>query len=603
MLRMNAAVRALLLSATVSLGAAAPAAARDAIVPSFDGTPIIVSLHPAQGLAPGQKAPTILQTHGWGGSRETNPEAGNDDMTGNVGTAALRRAGFNVLTWDSRGFGDSGGIVSVDAPDAEGRDVQSLLTWLAGQPEAQLDGPGDPRAGMHGVSYAGGIELVSAGIDNRIDAIAPSIAWHSLLTALYREETTKSGWGTALYGLGKPSAEADGLDSPAGPQTGGLDPHIESAYVSGLATGQFSAADRAWFDSRGPDELVDAIRVPTLLVQGTVDTLFTLSEAIRNAEVIQSHDVPLKMLWFCGGHGACFTGQGEEGRIEKAVVSWMRRYLKRDTSVDTGPQFEWLADDAQWRSTDVYPPRRGEPLVGQGAGTLAVNPADASSGTPINGTPAANAINVPIATRPAQVAGEPRLELTYTATGTGLGHVFAQIVDNRRNVVLDNQVTPIPITLDGARHTVTRSLEGVAAAVGATSRYTLQIIGGSQTYGPVRTTASVNVSRARIELPTVRGAQVIPGGVLPNGRRCTSRRRFRIHLKEPRHGRGKLVSARVTVDGKRVKVKRRRGRLTAMVDLRGKSKKLVKVRVVARTSKGKRIRETRAYRTCAGAPK
>jgi hypothetical protein len=62
------------------------------------------------------------------------------------------------------------------------------------------------------------------------------------------------------------------------------------------------------------------------------------------------------------------------------------------------------------------------------------------------------------------------------------------------------------------------------------------------------------------------------------------------------------VSARVSVDGRRVKVKRRRGRLTATVDLRGKPKKLIRVRVVARTSKGKRIRETRAYRTCAGAP-
>jgi ABC-2 type transport system ATP-binding protein len=600
--RMNAVVRAALLSVAATLLGAAPAAARDAIVPSFDGTPIIVSLHPAQGLAPGQKAPTILQTHGWGGSRETNPEAGNDQLTGNVGTAALRRAGFNVLTWDSRGFGDSGGTVTVDAPDAEGRDVQALLTWLAAQPEAQLDGPGDPRAGMHGVSYAGGIELVAAGIDDRIDAIAPTIAWHSLLTALYREETAKSGWGTALFAAGEPAARLDGLDSPAGPQTGGLDPHIESAYTSGLASGRFSAADRAWFDSRGPDELVDHIRVPTLLVQGTVDTLFTLSEAIRNAEIIQSHGVPLKMVWFCGGHGACFTGQGEEGRIEKAVVAWMRRYLKRETAVDTGPQFEWLADDARWRSTDVYPPRRGEPLVGQGSGTLAVNPSDALSGGAIAAGPAANAINVPIGIRPAQVAGEPRLEMTYTATGTGLGHVFAQIVDNTRTQVLNNQVTPIPIRLDGAQHTVTRSLEGVAAAVGAASRYTLQIIGGSSVYGPIRTTAMVDVSRARIELPTVRGAQVTPGGVLPNGRTCTSRRRFRIHLREPKRGRGRLVSARVSVDGRRVKVKRRRGRLTATVDLRGKPKKLIRVRVVARTSKGKRIRETRAYRTCAGAP-
>ena len=31
---------------------------------------------------------------------------------------------------------------------------------------------------MTGVSYAGGIELVTAPRDKRIDAIAPIIAWH-----------------------------------------------------------------------------------------------------------------------------------------------------------------------------------------------------------------------------------------------------------------------------------------------------------------------------------------------------------------------------------------------------------------------------------------
>jgi ABC-2 type transport system ATP-binding protein len=254
---------------------APPAEARDMIVNSFDGAPISASFFPAEGLAPGKRAPTILQTHGWGQQRERDQNASGLAAFGQVGVGPLRRAGFNVLTWDSRGFGESGGTVSVDFKDLEGRDVQALIGWLAGQPEALLDGPGDPRVGMHGVSYAGGIELVAAGIDNRIDAIAPAIAWHSLLTALYRDELAKGGWGAALAGLGLPSATFEGLLSPAGPQSGTLDPHVMSALTSGLASGKFSAEDRAWFDLRGPTGLVDAIRVPTLLVQGTADTLFT----------------------------------------------------------------------------------------------------------------------------------------------------------------------------------------------------------------------------------------------------------------------------------------------------------------------------------------
>ena len=136
-------------------------------------------------------------THGWGGNRDATGDGASSEATGNVGAAALRKAGFNVLTWDSRGFGESGGTVTVDWQGNEGRDVQALLDYLAQQPEAQLDGAGDPRAGMHGASYAGGIELVSAGIDPRIDAIAPDIAWHSLLTSLYKEETVKGGWAAA----------------------------------------------------------------------------------------------------------------------------------------------------------------------------------------------------------------------------------------------------------------------------------------------------------------------------------------------------------------------------------------------------------------------
>jgi ABC-2 type transport system ATP-binding protein len=41
--------------------------------------------------------------------------------------------------------------------------VQALLDWLAQQPEAQLDTAGDPRAGMTGVSYAGGSSSPSPG--------------------------------------------------------------------------------------------------------------------------------------------------------------------------------------------------------------------------------------------------------------------------------------------------------------------------------------------------------------------------------------------------------------------------------------------------------
>ena len=267
---MNARVRTFVAGvvAAAAFVVAPTAGARDIIVPSFDGTPLSASFFPAQGLAPGQKAPTVLATHGWGATRDKDENSATLAPVGQVGLGPLRRAGFNVLTWDSRGFGESGGTVEVDSKDFEGRDVSALLDWLATQPEQQLDAAGDPRAGMTGASYAGGIELVAAGIDRRIDAIAPSIAWHSLLTALYRDDVVQGGWAAALSGLGIPTATALGVISPAGLQTGTVDPHITSSLAEGLATGHLSDEDRAWFESRGPgDALVSQIRVPTLLVQ------------------------------------------------------------------------------------------------------------------------------------------------------------------------------------------------------------------------------------------------------------------------------------------------------------------------------------------------
>src|SRR3954467_13650247 len=137
-------MRSLLLAAALVLAAPAAASARDATITSFDGTPIVLSFHPAPG---GGKAPTILEGHGWGGSRETNPDAASDGVTGSVGVGALRKAGFNVLTWDSRGFGSSGGTVTVDSPDAEGRDVSALIDWLAPQPGGPPQPGGGPRGG------------------------------------------------------------------------------------------------------------------------------------------------------------------------------------------------------------------------------------------------------------------------------------------------------------------------------------------------------------------------------------------------------------------------------------------------------------------------
>src|SRR5215471_11382573 len=156
----------------------------------------------------------------------------------------LARAGFAVLTWSPRGTGASGGQIGLNSPDYEVRDTSQLVTWLARQPRVLLDRPGDPRVGITGASYGGGLALLAAAYDHRINAVVAQSAWHNLATALFPNATGggpaggvfkkqwagllftqgSAGFGTPLPGLGNPAgggAAGGGAAGSGGPAGGG----------------------------------------------------------------------------------------------------------------------------------------------------------------------------------------------------------------------------------------------------------------------------------------------------------------------------------------------------------------------------------------------
>ena len=259
---------------------------------SFDQTAINMHFFPAAGLAAGKRAPTVMVGPGWSQPGETDENSSSDELFGGVGLGPLRAAGYNVLTWDPRGFGQSGGQVEVDSPDYEARDASALIDWLAKQPEAQLDKAGDPRVGMNGSSYGGGIQWITAARDARVDVITPNISWNSLITSLYKDGSLKAGWGLVLCGAGIGASLPGGLMNPDGIELSRLNPHVFNTCVNGIATGYISPADQAWFAAHGPDHLLSKVKIPTLITQGTADTLFTLKEAIRNYASLRSRGVP-----------------------------------------------------------------------------------------------------------------------------------------------------------------------------------------------------------------------------------------------------------------------------------------------------------------------
>src|SRR5262249_41942544 len=147
---------------------------------SFDGTTIRLHWFPVGSEAP---APTVLMGPGWSAAGDTDTTA--TGLLGALTIGSLRDAGYNVVTWDPRGFGRSAGTAQVDSAEFEGRDVQRIIDWVAAQPGVRLDAAGDPRLGMVGGSYGGGIQVVTAGDDCRVDAIVPAFTWHDLPSSLY----------------------------------------------------------------------------------------------------------------------------------------------------------------------------------------------------------------------------------------------------------------------------------------------------------------------------------------------------------------------------------------------------------------------------------
>ncbi len=474
----------------------------DYTMTSFDGTEIRLHWYPLD-----REAPTILMGPGW-----SQPGATKDSGTGLFGDSpisVLQEQDYHVLTWDPRGFGESTGTITVDSATAEGKDVQRIVDWVATRPGVQLDRPGDPRFGMVGGSYGGGIQLITAAIDCRVDAIVPTIAWHSLSTSLYKAGTVKLGWSQLLY------TAAAGRN---------LDPHITSAYESGRDRGVVAPEDRRWFRSRGPDALVRRITAPTLFIQGTVDTLFTLDEAVTNYGILRDEKVPTSMLWYCGGHGVCLADPGDEARVAEATNVWLRRYLRGDTATDTGPRVEVLDQRGDRYTATDWPIATAMRLRAEGSGSLElVENGGAGPATPKTGstnpigsaaagiTPARaeNAVNVEIrATSAGTSVGAPRLTIVYSGTtppGDRPTRVFAQLVDDETGLVLGNQITPIPVVLDGATHRLRIPLEMIGHTFAEGQSVTLQIVGNTVAYAPPRFGGAIEFTKIAIELPIAKG--------------------------------------------------------------------------------------------------
>ncbi|WP_406494222.1 alpha/beta fold hydrolase [Streptomyces sp. NBC_00846] len=307
-----------LVALAVLAGAGTWTAAADDSVPAvhrqdrmmrIDGVSLDTSYFTTGGA---ERRPAVLIGHGFGGSKN-DVRAQAEQLAG---------AGYAVLTWSARGFGKSGGEISLNAPDREVKDVSRLIDWLADRPEVELDAKGDPRVGVTGASYGGAVSLLAAGYDKRVDAIAPQITYWNLADALFPDGVFKKLWA--------------GIFVTTGGGCQKFEKQLCAMYERVAVSGKPDAAARALLTERSPSAVADRIKVPALIVQGQTDSLFPLGQADAMAEAISGNGAPVAVDWIAGGHDG---GDMESDRVQQRINGWFDRYLKGDKGADTGPGF------------------------------------------------------------------------------------------------------------------------------------------------------------------------------------------------------------------------------------------------------------------------
>lgn len=407
-----------------------------------DPVQICYTVFKPRGASRRHPVPMLMHSHGWGGSRTTDPAE----------LAQFLKAGYAVLSFDQRGFGESGGHAYVENPQVEGHDVRALVRLISRLRWVQQDGPGDPRLGAIGGSYGGGYQFLTAFEELRhtgtpvLDAMAPEITWNDLSDSLAPDGVVRSAWAAALSAASVPSDA--------------LPPNVYKALVEGVATGFWPDGSvpgtenmEAFFRKNGPKWQVEQGRrldIPMLFGQGTTDSLFPLQQGLENWRTAitpraRRHSI---FIAYNGGH------------VLPAV-------LPSGVSVDSDPCSEQLAGgtfrDLTIRFFDEQLKGRDTGLRGYGRYHLATPDSTCTTvssvaanttydvGTVATTETGGAPLAYEVAQGPIRVAGTPYLTGTLTALGAnnrafyglavGTSPADAHLVQN--NVLPINTLEPV----------------------------------------------------------------------------------------------------------------------------------------------------------------
>src|ERR1700752_4070236 len=122
-----------------------------------EGVRLVGDLYYPDGVRPGERRAGIVLCHGYTGVK---------DLYLPDNARVLNQAGYVVMTFDYKGWGESEGGPSRLAPYSRVADVQAALTFLAAQPEVDAG-----RLGIYGTSYGGATVVWTAAVDPRVQCV------------------------------------------------------------------------------------------------------------------------------------------------------------------------------------------------------------------------------------------------------------------------------------------------------------------------------------------------------------------------------------------------------------------------------------------------
>ena len=333
---------------------------------------VAADLYTPDGVDRSNRAPAILTTHGFGGTK--------DDSNQTAAAKGFVGEGYVVLSYSGLGFGGSTCKIYLDDPAYDGKAGKQLVSVLAGKKAYRVEGttttrrvrtvareaPGDPRVGMIGGSYGGEIQYAVAMQDKRVDALIPIITWNDLAYSLAPNNTALRGvhptepgvakkqWVDLFFGAGIIDGINDAqVDPTRNVGCPNFDNSVCPAAVQLNTAGYPDESTEQIARESSVSSYIERITVPTLLVQGQADTLFNLQEATATYRSLRAQGTPVRMIWQSWGHSQSTPAPGEldlgaesirETYLGRRFLAWMDHWVRGDESRPTGPNFSYFRD-------------------------------------------------------------------------------------------------------------------------------------------------------------------------------------------------------------------------------------------------------------------